>query len=137
MKDAKQFAIAAHNGQVRRGWEEYYRHPVRVAEAVEAAGGSEDAVCAAYLHDTVEDCGVTLEEIQEVFGIRVKEIVDILTKREGEKDHFQRILDSGDKDALLIKEKDLRDNLWVREQDYWPGMDEALVRYARNLSRMP
>lgn len=137
MNNAKEFAIKAHVGQVRRGWEEYYLHPVRVAEAVEAAGGSEDAVCAAYLHDAVEDCGVSLVEIGLLFGQRVMEIVDILTKRDGEKDHFQRILNAGDMDALLIKKMDLQDNLWVREQDYWPGMDEALVRYARNLSRMP
>jgi len=135
--NAKEFAINAHYGQVRRGWEEYYLHPVRVAEAVEAAGGSKDAVCAAYLHDTVEDCGVELEKIGLLFGQRVMEIVDILTKRGGEKDHFQRILDSGDRDALLIKKMDLQDNLCVREQDYWPGMDDALVRYARNLSIMP
>lgn len=137
MCDVKEFAIKAHAGQIRRGWEEYYLHPIRVAEAVEAAGGSKDAVCAAYLHDTVEDCGVTLQEVEQLFGTRVREIVDVLTKREGEKDHFQRILDSGDMDALLIKKMDLQDNLWVREQDYWPGMEEALLRYKRNLSRLP
>lgn len=137
MYDAKEFAIKAHAGQIRRGWEEYCLHPIRVAEAVEAAGGSTTAVCAAYLHDTVEDCGVTLQEVEQLFGTRVREIVDVLTKREGEKDHFQRILDSGDMDALLIKKMDLQDNLWVREQDYWPGMEEALLRYKRNLSRLP
>ena len=137
MCDAKEFAINAHTGQIRRGWEEYCLHPIRVAEAVEAAGGSKDAVCAAYLHDTVEDCGVALQEVEQLFGPRVREIVDILTKRDGEKDHFQRILDSGDMDVLLIKKMDLQDNLWVREQDYWPGMEEALLRYRRNLSRLP
>lgn len=134
--NAKDFCLKAHQGQVRRGWEEYSRHPMRVAAAVEAAGGSKEAVCAAYLHDTVEDCGTSLKEIEKGFGVRVMEIVDILSKKEGEKDHIERILKSEDRDALLIKEKDLMDNLSVREKDYWPGMEDALRRYEVNLRRV-
>ncbi|TFH22918.1 MAG: bifunctional (p)ppGpp synthetase/guanosine-3',5'-bis(diphosphate) 3'-pyrophosphohydrolase [Myxococcales bacterium] len=76
------FAARKHEGQTRKGSDTpYITHPVAVAAMVHAAGGSEDAVVAALLHDTVEDCGglPVLEEIRTTFGETVAAIVDALT----------------------------------------------------------
>ena len=76
------FAARKHEGQTRKGSDTpYITHPVAVAAMVHEAGGGEDAVVAALLHDTVEDCGglPVLEEIRTTFGETVAAIVDALT----------------------------------------------------------
>ena len=75
------FATAAHEGQVRKyTGEPYVEHVIAVAEMVAAHVTDEDAIIAALLHDTVEDCDVTIDEIQAEFGDRVAEYVWYLTK---------------------------------------------------------
>jgi (p)ppGpp synthase/HD superfamily hydrolase len=71
------FALAAHDGQKRKGTETpYISHPLGVASLVMEAGGSEDEVIAALLHDAVEDGGEELvEPIRERFGEAVLDIV--------------------------------------------------------------
>lgn len=67
--------------------EPYIVHPVRVAEITEtlfeefeSVGGSyDDILCAAYLHDTVEDTGLTIDFIEKEFGTNVAGLVDSLT----------------------------------------------------------
>jgi (p)ppGpp synthase/HD superfamily hydrolase len=79
---ARVFATAAHAavGQVRKyTFEPYIVHPAEVAKIVRDAGGSEVMVAAAWLHDTVEDTGVTIETIRAEFGVEVAELVGWLT----------------------------------------------------------
>lgn len=79
---ARVFATAAHAavGQVRKyTFEPYIVHPAEVASIVAGAGGSETMVAAAWLHDTVEDTGVTIEVIRAEFGTEVAELVGWLT----------------------------------------------------------
>jgi (p)ppGpp synthase/HD superfamily hydrolase len=79
---ARVFATAAHAavGQVRKyTFEPYIVHPAEVAKIVEDAGGTEAMVAAAWLHDTVEDTGVTIETIRAEFGAEVAELVGWLT----------------------------------------------------------
>ncbi len=79
---ARVFATAAHAavGQVRKyTFEPYIVHPAEVAKIVRDAGGSEAMVAAAWLHDTVEDTGVTIETIRAEFGTEVAELVGWLT----------------------------------------------------------
>jgi (p)ppGpp synthase/HD superfamily hydrolase len=79
---ARVFATAAHAavGQVRKyTFEPYIVHPAEVAKIVCDAGGSEAMVAAAWLHDTVEDTGVTIETIRAEFGVEVAELVGWLT----------------------------------------------------------
>jgi (p)ppGpp synthase/HD superfamily hydrolase len=79
---ARVFATAAHAavGQVRKyTFEPYIVHPAEVAKIVRDAGGSEAMVAAAWLHDTVEDTGVTIETIRAEFGVEVAELVGWLT----------------------------------------------------------
>lgn len=79
---ARVFATAAHAavGQVRKyTFEPYIVHPAEVAKIVRDAGGTETMVAAAWLHDTVEDTGVTIETIRAEFGTEVAELVGWLT----------------------------------------------------------
>ena len=46
---------------------------------------------------------------------------------------MQRLIDSGNKEAITLKILDLEDNQWVREKDYWPCMEEAVVRYGETI----
>ena len=76
------YATAAHAavGQRRKYTDEpYIVHPARVAVIVSKFGGTDDMISAAYLHDVVEDTGVSIEDIQDMFGPDVSLIVDGLT----------------------------------------------------------
>lgn len=81
---AVQFATKAHAGQKRKYIDEaYIHHPLRVMNWVlihpSIPGNREVAAMAAVLHDVVEDCDVTLQEIRDLFGADVALIVDGLT----------------------------------------------------------
>ena len=79
---ARVFATAAHAavGQVRKYTNEpYIVHPTEVAAIVASVGGTPAQIAAAWLHDTVEDTGVTIETIEAEFGSEVAELVGWLT----------------------------------------------------------
>ena len=82
IKRAYLYAAKLHEGQFRASGEKYIFHPIAVAEIAVSLGLDTDSICAALLHDTVEDCGskVTLEEIEYEFGSDVSMLVDGLTK---------------------------------------------------------
>lgn len=82
IKDAYDFSAALHEGQFRVSGEPYITHPVAVAEIVASLELDTDSICAALLHDTVEDCGgkVSLDIIRKRFGNDVAILVDGLTK---------------------------------------------------------
>jgi len=77
---AQKFAEKAHAGQVRKYTSEpYIVHPIAVSMLVQIAGGTEDMIVAALLHDVVEDCGVPLHTIDMNFGPHVMNLVYNLT----------------------------------------------------------
>ncbi len=77
---AREFAKKAHEGQYRKYKSEpYIEHPIRVAGLVKSVTHTEEMVCAAYLHDVVEDTEVTIEDIKEEFGDKVADLVRDLT----------------------------------------------------------
>ena len=80
IKDAFAFAYEVHDGQMRDSGEPYITHPVAVAEIVATLTLDTDSICAALLHDTIEDCNVSLDVIKKRFGESVAELVDGLTK---------------------------------------------------------
>lgn len=80
IKNAYDFIIEKHKGQVRKSGEEYYHHLVEVAYIVAQLHGGPATICAALLHDVVEDTDVTIEEIEKGWGSDVAKIVDALTK---------------------------------------------------------
>jgi hypothetical protein len=75
---AAHFAAKAHSEQRRKDAKKtpYVNHPISVAHAIESVGVTDvEVLCAALLHDTVEDCGVKVEELAKLFGPRVAEMV--------------------------------------------------------------
>ncbi len=82
IKKAFEYADALHSGQFRASGEPYISHPVAVAEIVAGLELDTDSICAALLHDTVEDCSekTNLKEIEKLFGKDVAILVDGLTK---------------------------------------------------------
>ncbi|MBO4366303.1 MAG: bifunctional (p)ppGpp synthetase/guanosine-3',5'-bis(diphosphate) 3'-pyrophosphohydrolase, partial [Clostridia bacterium] len=79
---AYRLAERLHDGQKRISGEPYIVHPLAVASIVFDCQLDTDSICAAFLHDTVEDCAdkITLAEIREQFGNDVADIVDGVTK---------------------------------------------------------
>jgi hypothetical protein len=75
--EARDWATQLHAGQLRKGPLQlpYITHPIAVAELVRLDGGSEDQQIGALLHDAIEDCGVTAEQITERFERQVAAIV--------------------------------------------------------------
>lgn len=74
------FAAEAHTGQVRK-WtgEDYINHPIEVMNIVHSVPHTEDMLCAALLHDVVEDCDVSIQEVGDLFGPVVRTMVNKLS----------------------------------------------------------
>ena len=108
---AYEYAAALHEGQFRQSGEAYISHPLAVAEIVISLGLDTDSICAALLHDVVEDCSdkTNLEEIKKMFGEDVSVLVDGLTKMvymhldDKEEAHIENI-----RRMLLAMSKDIR-----------------------------
>ncbi|MDE7455838.1 MAG: RelA/SpoT family protein [Prevotella sp.] len=78
------FARQAHKGVRRLSGEPYIMHPITVAQiACEEVGLGSTSICAALLHDVVEDTDYTTEDIENIFGPKIAQIVDGLTKISG------------------------------------------------------
>lgn len=87
-EEAKKFAREAHKGQFRKYKNEpYIEHPIRVASLVKTVPHTEAMVCAAYLHDVVEDTNVALKDIRAKFGNEVADLVEELTDEFMKKDY--------------------------------------------------
>jgi len=99
VKKALNYSINSHKTQFRKSGEPYVVHPILVSAITAHYSDDEHMVIAALLHDVVEDTDVSIEEIEEEFGIDVACIVDGLTKiveiRESE------LVSTGDEKKLL------------------------------------
>lgn len=118
-------AVQSHEGQTRKDGSPYILHPLRVMHAFHALTGHQGSTLrvAAVLHDVVEDCGVHLSTIGADFGPEVAEVVDRLTRREGEiyADYIVRC--AANDMARRVKIADVEDNL--NDVDLIPDKDEA------------
>ena len=75
------FAVKAHDGMRRKkGDSPYILHPMEAAVIVGTMTDDQNLIAAAALHDVVEDAGITLEEVEEKFGKRVRELVESETE---------------------------------------------------------
>ncbi len=84
IKRAYTFARDAHKGVRRRSGEPYILHPIEVARIVsQEIGLGSTSICAALLHDVVEDTDYTVEDIENLFGSKIASIVEGLTKISG------------------------------------------------------
>ena len=82
IRAAYEYAAAMHDGQFRKSGEPYITHPISVAIIVAELALDTDSICAALLHDTIEDCKdkTNLDLLKKKFGDEVAELVDGLTK---------------------------------------------------------
>ncbi len=122
IKKAFYFADRVHLGQYRQSGEPYITHPLAVAEICTSWKLGKFAICAALLHDVMEDQGITKNELIADFGIHIAELVEGLTKlthiefnsKEDERAaNFERLLSSTVKDhkVLLVKIADRLHNM--------------------------
>ena len=77
---AYEFAAKAHEGQKRSSGQDYIIHPLAVAYILLELGMDTDTICAALLHDVVEDTPATLDDLKKRFGQDVAMLVDGVTK---------------------------------------------------------
>ena len=111
IKKSFEYAKSLHEGQFRLSGEPYISHPVSVAVIVAELGLDTDSICAALLHDTVEDCSekTSLEIISKMFGKEVAMLVDGVTKiiqveiADKEEAHIENI-----RKMLLAMNRDIR-----------------------------
>ena len=121
------FAREAHKGVRRLSGEPYIMHPIAVAQiACEEMGLGSTSICAALLHDVVEDTDYTVEDIENIFGSKIAQIVDGLTKISGgifgdrasaQAENFKKLLltMSDDIRVILIKICDRLHNMRTLE----------------------
>jgi (p)ppGpp synthase/HD superfamily hydrolase len=89
--EAMSFALVAHRGQKRKyTGEPYIVHPVAVAKLVATNGGTVNMICAALLHDTIEDTDVTHDDLDRTFGMDVANMVIDLTERDWDGNRAER-----------------------------------------------
>ena len=121
------FARQAHKGVRRLSGEPYIMHPIAVAQiACEEVGLGSTSICAALLHDVVEDTDYTTEDLENIFGSKIAQIVDGLTKISGgifgeqasaQAENFKKLLltMSDDIRVILIKICDRLHNMRTLE----------------------
>ncbi len=120
---AYRFAKEAHKGIRRRSGEPYILHPIAVAKiASQEIGLGSTSICAALLHDVVEDTDYTVEDIRRHFGDKIAQLVDGLTKISGgifgdkaslQAENFRKLLLTMSEDirVVLIKMADRLHNM--------------------------
>ena len=121
------FARQAHKGVRRLSGEPYIMHPIAVAQiACQEVGLGSTSICSALLHDVVEDTDYTVEDIENLFGSKIAQIVDGLTKISGgifgeqasaQAENFKKLLltMSDDIRVILIKICDRLHNMRTLE----------------------
>lgn len=87
VEKAFKYAEKLHEGQFRKSGEPYIAHPVAVASILEKLNFDENVIAAGLLHDVVEDCACTVDEISKMFNLKITNLVDSVTAIEkSEKD---------------------------------------------------
>ncbi len=98
-----------HEGQFRQSGEPFISHPIAVAEIVAKLELDTDSICAALLHDTVEDCDLDIKEVEKEFGKETAILVDGLTKlvqipfEDKEEEHMENL-----RKMFLAMSRDIR-----------------------------
>ena len=98
IKKSFEFANIKHNGQKRNSGEDYIIHPLNVAFILAGIHADSKTIEAALLHDTIEDCEVSYEEIENLFGVEVAKLVESITK-------INKLNFSGDTEAMIANQR--------------------------------
>jgi GTP diphosphokinase / guanosine-3',5'-bis(diphosphate) 3'-diphosphatase len=111
IKKAFSFADKAHAGQLRLSKEPYITHPLEVGLILAKLKQGPACICAAFLHDTIEDCNISIQDLTNNFGEDVAIIVDGVTKlgkisfhskEEEQAENFRKMFMSMTKDIRVI-----------------------------------
>ncbi len=151
IRRAFDIALEAHKDMRRKSGEPYIYHPISVARVVaEEMGLDTTSIVCALLHDTVEDTYLTLQDVEQLFGRKERNIVDGLTKMAGvfepgtsaQAENFRKMLltMSDDVRVILIKIADRLDNMrtldHMRPDKQQKIASETLYMYAPLAHRM-
>lgn len=129
LRKAINFAYAAHLGQEDKNGEPYILHPLRVMGQMRTP----EEMAVAVLHDVVEDCEVSVLEIESMFGTTIAAAVAAISRIKGETyfDYVQRC--SRNRLAAKVKLADIADN--SRPDRQFPGHERALTeRYPKAIA---
>ena len=128
LTDAFSFAALCHDGAKRKGTTlPYIVHPAEVAAIAAAMTDEEDVLCAAVLHDVMEDCGVTFEALESRFGAHVAQLVESETQPHGgdpcatwdaRKEASVKRLAGGSRETKIIALSDKLSNMRAIRRDY-------------------
>ncbi len=136
---ALEFATLAHTGQKRKTGEDYINHAIEVSRILAAWNLDEDSIIAGLLHDTIEDGGAKREDLVELFGEDVANLVDGVTRvatirwQKGTEEHFVENLRkmvlfmARDIRVVIIKIADRLHNM----RTLWPLPKDKIKRIAK------
>lgn len=151
LEKAYHFAEKSHTGQTRSSGEEYFIHPINVAATLIKLRLDMDSIAAGLLHDVVEDCDVTPDDIEKEFGPDVCQIVVGLTKiskikfktkEESQAENFRKMVIAMAKDlrVIIVKLGDRMHNMrtlqYVSEDKQKKIAQETLDIYVPLASRL-
>ena len=141
VSEAVVFAVKAHDGMRRKKSEApYILHPMEAAVIVGTMTHDQNLIAAAALHDVVEDAGITLEEVEEKFGTRVRELVGAETEDKREhlppeatwrirkEESLDVLRNTDDLDVLMVW---LGDKLANMRSIYWDWKNEGDAMWLR------
>jgi GTP pyrophosphokinase len=122
VKKAHEFADKAHQGQMRSSGDPYIIHPTEVAQILADLRMDVPSICAAFLHDTVEDTSVKIEDVEKEFGKDVAALVEGVTKlskmtfrtsEEKQAENFRKMIVAMAKDirVIIVKLSDRLSNM--------------------------
>ena len=111
IQKAYTLAFYAHEGQLRRDGSKYITHPVAVSNILLDLKMDPDSICAALMHDVLEDCDVNKNNLKKLFGDSVAEIVDgvsklgkldITSKNDRDANNLQKMMLAMSKDVRVV-----------------------------------
>ncbi|MEM7588740.1 MAG: bifunctional (p)ppGpp synthetase/guanosine-3',5'-bis(diphosphate) 3'-pyrophosphohydrolase [Myxococcota bacterium] len=133
------YSNKCHEGQTRKSGEPYVNHPLAVAHILAHMHLDEASICTGLLHDTVEDTTATIEEIEQLFGVDVAQLVDGVTKlsrvqfhsnEEKQAENFRKMLVAMSRDirVLLVKLVDRLHNMRTLQHHQDQSKREFIAR---------
>jgi len=114
VKTAQEWAERLHQGQVDKSGKPYIGHPARVAGRLQTP----EAQVVGWLHDTVEDTGLSLSEVEKEFGIETAKAVDAVSRKDGEDWDAYLLRVKKNPIARQVKISDLIDNSNLSRLDH-------------------
>jgi (p)ppGpp synthase/HD superfamily hydrolase len=144
IEQAIRAASVLHKDQLRKGSMPfpYITHLMATALTLLDYTDDEDVIISALLHDAIEDTDYTIDELQEDFGVKVREIVETVTepKRDGEKKLtwreqkmvYVKQLKKGPKEALLVAAADKIHNFRTIVEDYTDDYQRYVQDFGKN-----